>query len=198
MVVAGYLGTLGLLPDPVYKLSHRIGDEWLELSWPATFAREAGPGAERLIFGVPAGDTDVLRGLLGCVDEPLFLLYLLHTPRGEGQPGRYRSPELSRFQVEAFLSKYCGFLRGDARYDLWLHSPASNATIVWDRHNLAYAYGPIECFTSALLALGFALGSRLTVPEHAHHYRAELDTDAASVLGEFAWRHSELRPGDEQ
>jgi hypothetical protein len=28
--------------------------------------------------------------------------------------------------------------------NLWIHSPEAGATVVWDRHDLLYAYGPLE------------------------------------------------------
>jgi hypothetical protein len=50
----------------------------------------------------------------------------------------------------------------------------------------------------ALDRLGFRPGDpEVTVP-HVHHYRAEHDAAARSVLGALEWRHSDLRPEDEQ
>jgi hypothetical protein len=84
------------------------------------------------------------------------------------------------------------------RFDLWFFSPSSKATIVWDRHNVAYAYGPIECFEEKLRALGFTDGIPGIPVPHEHHYHAACDEDAKAVLDHFAWRRSDLRPEDEQ
>ena len=183
----------------MHKLSHQVGNEWLEHSFAPIFAREpATGGAERLIVGVPAGDRDVLLKLLECVEEPLFLLYLLHTPRGEAEPGRYQSPKLTSAEVRAFLARYSSLLANDARHDFWVRSPASDATVVWDRHNVIYAYGPVECFESSLRALGFDKTIPVVPVPHAHHYREEYDTLASEVFTAFQWRQSPLREGDEQ
>jgi hypothetical protein len=128
----------------------------------------------------------------------LHLLYVLHTPRGEGEPGRYQSPALSAGEVRAFLEKFSPFLSGDARFDLWAHSPSEGATVVWDRHNQIFAYGPLARFELILQGLGFARG-RLEAPgSHQHHYRAEFDSDASLVLQAFEWTHAPLHEEDEQ
>jgi hypothetical protein len=181
------------------KLSHNVSGEWEEFSPPPIFECSArGSNAERVAFGVPGGDVEVIRSLVRCVTAPFDLLYVLHTPRGEGLAGRYQSPPLSLQSVLTFLTKYADFLRADARYDLWVHSSASEATIVFDRHNRGFAYGPIACFVEALTALGFTPGSLPAIPAHAHHYRAEFDAEAANVLAEYSWRRTELRPEDAQ
>lgn len=37
---------------------------------------------------------------------------------------------------------FCEFLTNDAHYDVWTLSPQVHAPLVWDRHDLIYAYGP--------------------------------------------------------
>ena len=182
-----------------HKLSHNLSGEWEEFSFPAVFERERhSSGAERVAFGVPGGDVEVIRSLLRCIDAPIDLLYVLHTPRGEGLPGRYQSPPLPLESVLGFLSKYAAYLRADARHDLWVHSSGSNATIVFDRHNRGRAYGPVDCFIEALSSLGFVSGSLPGIPAHVHHYRAQYDAVASNVLSEYSWRRSDLWPEDEQ
>jgi hypothetical protein len=70
--------------------------------------------------------------------------------------------------------------------------------VVWDRHNVICAYGPLERFAAALDERGFRAGA-VTVPvPHQHHYRAECDALAADLVRGRAWRHSALQPEDEQ
>src|SRR5690606_10214436 len=120
------------------------------------------------------------------------------TPRGEGEPGRYQSPEISFRTLRAFLRDYAPFLAADARHDLWVHSPSSAATVVWDRHNFLFAYGMLDRFQSELRGLGFARGALAHLGAHQHHYRAEFDEAAANILTAFDWRRSPLLPEDEQ
>ncbi len=181
------------------KLSTRADGVWVTHSPPATFKTEVmHDGGTRLVAAVPAGDAATFQSLAGSLEAPCMLLYVLHTPRGEGSAGRYQSPPLSPSELASFLVRYAAFLSDDARFDLWVHSPSDQATVVWDRHNLIYAYGTIERFVSTLTTLGFVEGDPGVRFEHMHHYREELDRDAAAVLEAFAWRHSPLQASDEQ
>ena len=183
----------------MHKLSVREGSDWVEHSHPAVFCRQSIEGnVVRLAAGVPSGDSDVFRRLLACMREPLYLLYVLHTPRGEGAPGRYQSPALGEHEVLSFLAEFAGLLGSDARHDVWAHSPEGNATLVWERHNVIYAYGPVERFESALIQLGFGAGNIDIDFPHQHHYRAEYDELARAVLAHFNWSYSALRPEDVQ
>lgn len=173
--------------------------EWVEHRYPPIFAKQKLPGERsKILATAPGGDPNVFRRLAESVQSPFFLLYLLHTPRGEGEAGRYQSRELRRQDVVAFLNRFENFLRGDARHDIWIHSAPDQATIVWDRHNLIHAYGPIETYAEVLVGLGFGDGSPAIPVPHIHHYREEFDQDAQAVLEAIPWHHSPLRPGDEQ
>lgn len=182
------------------KLSSSIAGVESPYGYFKAFARRTTEsGTERLVTTAPQGKSTVVEALLATLEAPFLLLYILHTPRSdEAEPGRYRSPELSAAEVLAFLHRFGTYLQADARFDLWFHSPQSKATLVWDRHNQVYAYGPLDAYEAALTALGFTEGEpELRIP-HVHHYRAECDADAAAVMGAFAWRYSALRPEDEQ
>jgi hypothetical protein len=50
---------------------------------------------------------------------PFYVLYILHTPRGEGEAGRYQSNERSLDELSGLLSKYSSFFSSDGRHDLW-------------------------------------------------------------------------------
>ncbi len=152
----------------------------------------------RILAGIPSGDPQVFSRLLGCLEPPFHLLYVLHTPRGEGEPGRYQSPLLGTPQVLEFLDTFRDFLAGDSRFELWAHSPSSDGTIVWDRHNRLHAYGPLARYRQELLALGYAHGPINLPDPHEHYYRSEFDPAARGILEAFDWRRSPLQPEDEQ
>lgn len=183
----------------MHKLSYLADDEWAEFSFPPVFEKTTTTnGMSRIVGTVPHGDAEVFERLVQRLEPPYYLLYVLHTPRGEDQPGRYQSPELNVNQVYEFLDRFKTFLAADARFDLWAHSPAENATVVWDRHNLLYAYGPLEEFTSALRALGFVEDEPKVPSPHQHHYRQEFDDMAKELLNSLEWSYSPLLPQDEQ
>lgn len=183
----------------MHKLDWQSGEEWLPHSYAPVFTTETTSAqAPRLVAGVPNGDASVLLTLIECLTPPFFVLYVLHTPRGEGNPGRYQSPKLELGSLQSFISRFAPFFAGDARFDLWVHSPSVKGTLVWDRHNLIYGYGPIECFSNALGGLGFSEGKPTVPGPHMHHYRKELDADATAILSAFSWQYSPLHPEDEQ
>lgn len=183
----------------MYKLEHYVDGAWIEHSHPKLFDRhKISSGTERICAGVPSRDYSVFPRLVNCLKAPFFLLYVLHTSRGEGEIGRYQSPELSADQLEQFLAKYKSLLAQDSRFDIWVYSPQEEATIVWDRHNMLFAYGVVDVVERELIKMEFERGSISMDFDHIHCYRSACDNMARQLLGEFQWRFSPLRPQDEQ
>jgi len=184
----------------VCKLTLEIGGVETEQSSPATFKREImTSGMERLRISVPPECSDLFRQLAEILPPPYYVLYVLHTPRGEGDPGRYQSTELSWADLSDFLVRYSGYLAGDARHDVWVYSPEVKRTLVWTRHNQIFAEGlPLDDIASRLVNLGFQDGVVDPIPNHFHNYRPQFDEDAAGVLEYFDWYRTPLRPEDEQ
>lgn len=182
----------------MHRLSHRFENEWREHNFDALFNQEeCGPSA-RLVAGIPHGDSRIFEQMVCSLEPPYYLLYVLHTSRGEGEIGRYQAGEVSQARLREFLNRFSTFFAADARFDLWAHSPADNATIVWDRHNLLYAYGPLERISTQLSELGYTDGNPVIPGPHLHHYREEMDIQATEILSAFEWTWSPLRAEDEQ
>ncbi|TDS84995.1 hypothetical protein EDF71_10189 [Comamonas sp. JUb58] len=182
----------------MHKLSHFLAHSWAPFSHGPVYAVSFVDATERLIAGVPAGDALPFATLVASLSPPYLLLFVLHTSRGEGAEGRYQSPALSLEEFQDFIGRFGAFLSGDARFDIWAYSVEERATIVWDRHDQIFAYGPIGRYQERLNALGFELGDpRIPVP-HQHHYREEFDVDAKALLVSLPWTYSALRPEDAQ
>jgi hypothetical protein len=168
----------------------------------AVFERQQmSSGKPRLLIATSPSKPGLFREMARRLAEPFFILYVLHTPRGEGVPGRYQSPPLDSQQLDDFIATFTPYISGDARHDLWVHSVSDGRTLIWDRHDLIYAEGePLEDFTEVLEAMDFKSGAvpRSDAGPHIHYYRPELDEDAAAVLARFDWTRSGLRPEDEQ
>jgi hypothetical protein len=129
----------------------------------------------------------------------LHLLFVLHTPRGVGEPGRYESPLLEASEVRTFLARFGPYLAGDGRHELWAYSPSQGAQVVWDRHDRLFGYGPVDDFATTLRALGYSTGEEPAIPvPHEHHYHAAFDADAAALLAWCDWHRKPLQPVDEQ
>jgi hypothetical protein len=160
------------------KLSHQVAGQWVGHSYSPEYAVEKiSNRSKRLVIGLPTGDTATI---------------------SEGDAGRYQSPSLTQNEWRAFMDRHAPFLSGDARFDLWVHSPSDGATVVIDRHSLAYAYGPIDAYLSVLGVRCFKQGMPNANFMHQHHYRAEFDADSSRLRGEYEWAFSPLRPEDEQ
>lgn len=181
------------------KLSQLFDGAWVPFSHPPIFdVEETSSGESRIVAGVPSGDVQIIRSLVELLTPPFFILYVLHTSRGEGAAGRYQSPEMDLDGIRSFLQTYGAFLSSDGRFDLWIRSAPDQATLVWDRHNLLFGYGPQEKFGTALSALGFANGRPSVPSPHGHEYRKEFDGDAKRLLAATDWAFSPLKPEDTQ
>lgn len=181
------------------KIESLVGGLWRPLLYNNTFARESAIDPEHLCIGPRGEHTALMVGLAAVLAEPYKVLYVLHTPRGGSEPGRYESPALNRGEVAAFFRRFDSFFAGDGRHDVWLHSGPDNATVIWDRHDLLYAYGPLHRFEAALGDRGIKPGERPTVPvPHTHHYHPEWDGAERVIVEAFDWRLTPLRREDEQ
>ena len=176
-----------------FRLGHLDGNQWVAYRHPETFELSG-----RLVAGVPGSDPRLFKAMLALLQGPVRLLYVLHTPRGEAAPGRYESPALSLEEATHFIERFADFLAADGRFDLWAHSATDRATVVWDRHDQLFCYGPVDRFASRLRELGFSAGNVDIPAPHRHHYHKDMDTLAAGVMCAFEWHHSPLKPEDEQ
>lgn len=163
-----------------------------------SFVAEKTKGMPRLKIGAAGDPVVTMQTLSSLLSEPLFVLLVLHTSRCNSALARYQSPAIHRQGLQEFFSQFGSFLGEDARHDMWIHSQGDNATIVLDRHNLLYAYGPIEAFRAALLEMRFREGAvEIPVP-HIHNYHPEFDVAERKILAWFEWSQTPLRPDDEQ
>jgi hypothetical protein len=180
------------------KIDAMNGDLPQPFTYGDVFTREEIGGRPRLRIGVDEAHVATVATLAKGLRGPFQLLYVLHTTRTGAELGRYESPELTTADVEEFLKEFGRYLCEDSRHDLWVRSHDDDATIVLDRHNLIYAYGPLELFERALKSSGAHVGEPADLGTHAHHYHAVWDDMERRILGRFDWRVSPLRPSDVQ
>lgn len=185
------------------KFGRVEGDVEVPHSYPHVWARDdLSNGSSRLNVAPSGGHVDLLLKLSDCLPEPFRILYVLVVPRGEAEPGRYQSEELTREEVHDFLKSFEGFLESDGRAHLWVASvdPPSPpvGTLVYNRHNLIYAYGPLLQYELVLAELGLNLRESVDIPNpHSHHYNIEMDPEATRILDHWEWMWSPLQFGDE-
>jgi hypothetical protein len=188
-----------LTNEKTRKIESLSDAEWTPHQYQNTFCRETTTnGSVRLRIGPRERHVEVILRLAADLGEPFKVLYVLHTPRGGSTPGRYESPALDHAAVLEFFRRFGEFFAKDARHDVWLYSRPDDATLVWDRHDLLYAYGPLEKFVKLLEATGYRLAQAVPIPSpHTHNYHAEWDSSERE-LAALGWRATPLRPSDEQ
>lgn len=114
----------------------------------------------------------------------------------EVSPGRYEAPsELSRQALLGFLAEFSEFLEGDGRHHIWVANP-DYGTLVYDRHNVLYAYGPLDDYSAVLTARGLRTGVVEIPSPHWHGYHQENDAALRRLLARWPWKFKSLAPQD--
>ena len=163
------------------------------------WAVENTTGPDRLIIAPYTSQIDVLRSLLKVLLGPCWILYVLVVPRSETQAGRYQSEQPILLEdVDNFLIQYREYLEGDGRMNLWIASTSGSATLVYDRHNVIFAYGPLSEFEEILSGLGLTKVETVSYPvPHTHHYHEHFDMKTEQILEDRPWIYSPLKESDE-
>ena len=163
-----------------------------------SYARQVVGGVERLVIAPGVAPVLLLRELLRLLPEPVWVLYVLITPRSEAAAGRYQSARPHpREEVLALLDRFEDYFASDGRHNLWLAAPPAGQ-LVLDRHEVLYGYGPIAEIAARLKEKGFAEVETIRVPvPHSHHFHEEMDGDERAVLEYWEWVPSELQETDD-
>ena len=177
----------------------RGGEEAESFRYPNLYQREVAATKERLLVGPSGGHCALLAELAACLPEPLSMLYVLVVPRGgaEDAAARYESPRLSYPEVAAFIREHEKFLQADGRHHLWVSHPGVG-TIVYDRHEILYAYGPLDDYVTVLRGQGLTEGDVVVPVPHWHCYHAEYDGEMQALLARWQWVKTPLREQDEE
>ena len=165
---------------------------------PDGYVTEDVSGTARLRITCAGGYAELVHMLASRLRPPYRLLYVLLVPRGGSAPGRYESPELDGAELAEFFSEFGAFWSEDARHHIWVHSRPDDATIVWDRHGLIYAYGPLQLFEASLAERAIMPSVRADVPApHVHYYHPEWDDAERALVAGTSWILKPLGPHDE-
>jgi len=163
------------------------------------FEQPCGNG-NRLVIGPSSDRVDLLVDLAAELHgNPWWVLYVLLVPRqGNRQPGRYESePFETHFALAAFLQSFGAYFEGDGRHHVWVGSAANDGLLVYDQHDVLFAYGPLDRFKTILSFRGFRERQFWFPSPHSHAYFPENDAEEERLMVEFDWRYFPLQPGDE-
>lgn len=180
----------GKLISPGEQVEYRYEDSW---------SIEKTKGPDRLVIAPASGQVGVLLDLMQQLPEPFGLLYVLVVSRCDHALGRYQSPHpTNRKETVQFLETYHDYLEGDGRHHIWVMSLPANSTLVYDRHNVIYAYGPLADFQTKLETRGM-IQSDVRFPDpHCHLYNQEFDEAESRLIKHWDWKYFPLQPSDEQ
>lgn len=164
------------------------------------YFRQPCGAANRLVIGPSGSHIDLLIELAAELHgQPWFVLYVLLVPRlGNRSSGRYQSePFGSLAELAMFLSAFRSFFESDGRHHVWVGSARNDGLLVYDHHNVLFAYGPLDAFEQALLRKGYRQQEFWFPAFHAHSYAPENDLEEERLMTEMEWKYSPLQPGDE-
>ena len=166
--------------------------------YPQIWYREHTSGPDRLVIAPREGHIDLMLKLASCCQGPYGILYVLVVPRSENQSaGRYQSPNpVDYLELEKFFMKYKKVLETDGRHHVWIASASKEGTLVYDQHNVIFAYGTLDKFEVILKEEGFSLGQVKFPTPHAHHYHSENDIEINELLNHWGWIKSPLSGND--
>jgi hypothetical protein len=174
-------------------------EEPQRFEYPNVWSREIITGSERLVIAPSNDHVSLMIELLGIMDEPFGFLYVLVVPRGQGVAARYQSAEpVARQDALEFLSRFKQFFEGDGRHHIWLKSVSSSDQLVYDKHNVIYAYGQLPAFEDILNRRGMERVDKVSfLFPHIHNYNPEFDEDERKLLSYWEWKQFPLRDGDD-
>ena len=135
-----------------------------------TWMHHSHDGIDRLVIAPEKNHLHIMVELAKAWSGKSYLLYvLIYSRLGLHPTGRYQSrPNLSHSDIKKACSDFKTYLETDGRHHLWIASLDTSARVVYDHHNIIYAYGDLEIYKSMLKSLDFVEGP-YTVPEHHAH-----------------------------
>ncbi|MEM5767888.1 MAG: hypothetical protein AAGU32_06320 [Bacillota bacterium] len=180
----------------MFKLGCHRNNETQEYYYSDLYNVEQKSSYERIVIGLAQGHINTVLDLTAVLNEPFYMLYILHTPRTGNKPGRYQSQAVTYDNISMLLKRFKNFFENDARHDLWIHSPKTNTTIIYDRHNLIYLYGFTDEQVHIIEKKSLKKES-INIPcPHVHCYNSEYDIFESELVNEYQWIRTQLHDED--
>lgn len=172
--------------------------EEVAFSYGDCFFREPLSTGSRLTTGPAASHVDTLVALAATwPKQQYYVLYVLLISHSGAQCGRYQSPLIESFvDLQVFLGTYERFFESDGRHHVWVASAHNEGTLVYDQHNVIFAYGDLRQYEAVLRARGFSEREFWFPYPHCHGFPATHVGDEEELLAHFPWQFSPLQPGD--
>lgn len=152
----------------------------------------------RLKIGPSNNQIALLLKLADCLDPPYYILYVLIVTRTGQEYGRYESPEIDTpKELSAFFDEYKDFLETDGRHHIWIGTIDHSGLLVYDQHNVIFAYGDLDKYIRILKDAHFTENDFDFPDNHCHHFHAENDISGEQILKHWHWEIYPLAENDE-
>lgn len=181
-----------------FSTLNAAGEE-VAFSYDDCFFREPLSSGSRLTIGPATAHVDTLVALAATWRaQQYYVLYVLLVPHSGAQPGRYQSPLIESFEdLQVFLGTYERFFESDGRHHIWVASAQGEGTLVYDQHNVIFAYGDLPQYEAVLRGRGLSEGEFGFPFPHGHRYPSTHVRDEQELLAHYPWQFSPLQPGDQ-
>ena len=93
--------------------------------------------------------------------------------------------------MEKFFRDYAEFFEADGRHNIWVCSMKEDgqvlAQIIYDHHNVIYAYGPLDAYVAVAAARGLTEGPIVVPVDHRHQFDTRLNGVEETLIDEREW-----------
>lgn len=169
-----------------------------DFAYPNIYFEEKLSFGSRLTIGSQSKQINLIDKLANNWEgEQFYVLYVLLISHGGRESGRYQSPVLESFEdLRLFLYTFEEFFEGDGRHHIWISS-SKNETLVYDQHNVIFAYGDITKYVAQLTLDGFTEKEFWFPEPHTHGYLPANVKYEDELFAYWQWEKFPLQEGDE-
>jgi hypothetical protein len=90
-------------------------------------------------------------------------------------------------------------MEADGRHNIWIASASTSDMLIYDRHNVIYAYGSLSKWQAILSKDNLNEVAAIQFPSpHSHHYHQSMDTEEHRMVTYWDWNLTPLRDADEE
>jgi len=178
-----------------YKFGKIKNDKSIKYEYNDLYDLEKTSGQDRLIIAPKKNHIKLMLELSEVSNSSFWILYVLVMPMPKcgNKAGRYQSvKELNKESLTKFCNKYHDFFETDSRHQFWIGSTKDNFLLVYDHHNVIYAYGNLEKYINILKKRGFKKGEIIFPNPHMHKYNSENDKFEREIMKEIEWKYFPL------
>jgi hypothetical protein len=173
--------------------------EWVAYDYGNIFFRQPMSSGERLVIGPSSEQVELMLGLVQTWrTQQFYALYVLLVSHSGAELGRYQSPLIESFEdLQVFFYTYENFLESDGRHHIWIGSPSNDGLLIYDQHNVIFAYGDLSRYEQVLASRSFTPGEFWFPCPHSHGYPPTNVQQEEKLLRHFPWQRSPLQDGDQ-